>query len=174
MPIRPGQRLIQGLLVWAALATLPLIARAWLPALATPALLAWLGLGLAGALWALDDLRRLRARPTPAAERRLPAALAVGVAHTVTLLFDSRQAAPGEQWLVADHHPPDDPLTGLPRALAPAAGRDRTEVRYRYRPTRRGTVRFGNIELWLPSPRGLWQQCRRIAAERRVPVYPDF
>jgi len=174
MPIRPGQRLIQGLLVWAALATLPLIARAWLPALATPALLAWAGLGLAGALWALDDLRRLRTRPTPAAERRLPAALAVGVAHTVTLVLDSRQASAGEQWLVADLHPPDDPLTGLPKTLTPAAGHDHTEVRYRYRPTRRGTVTFGDIELWLPSPRRFWQGRRRIAAQRRIPVYPDF
>ncbi len=153
MPIRPGQRLIQGLLVWAALAVLPLVARTWLPDLAAPALLAWAALGLVGAAWALDDLRRLRARPTPAAERRLPAALAVGIAHTVTLTLDSRGTAPGEPWLVADHHPPDDPLTGLPRTLAPSTDHDRTEVRYRYRPTRRGTVRFGDIELWLPSPR---------------------
>ncbi|MEP5285174.1 MAG: DUF58 domain-containing protein, partial [Alloalcanivorax venustensis] len=158
MPIRPGQRLIQGLLGWALLSLAPLVARAWLPELAAPALLAWAGLGLAGALWALDDLRRLRARPTPAAERRLPAALAVGIAHTVTLVLDSRQAVAGEHWLVADHHPPDDPLTGLPRTLAPSTGHDHTEVRYRYRPTRRGTVRFGDIELWLPSPRSLWQQ----------------
>ena len=174
MSIRPGQRLIQGLLGWAALAILPLVARVGLPELAAPALLAWAALGLVGAAWALDDLRRLRARPTPAAERRLPAALAVGIAHTVTLLLDSRGAVAGEPWLVADHHPPDDPLTGLPRTLVPAVDHDRTEVTYRYRPTRRGTVRFGDIELWLPSPRGLWQQRRRIAAERRVPVYPDF
>ena len=39
MPIRPGQRLIQGLLVWAALAVLPLVARAWLPELAAEPLL---------------------------------------------------------------------------------------------------------------------------------------
>ena len=53
MPIRPGQRLIQGLLGWALLSIAPLAARVWLPELAAPALLAWLGLGLAGALWAL-------------------------------------------------------------------------------------------------------------------------
>ncbi|MCH9783973.1 MAG: DUF58 domain-containing protein, partial [Gammaproteobacteria bacterium] len=70
MRIRPGQRLIQVLLVWAALAVLPLVARVGLPELAAPALLAWAALGLVGAAWALDDLRRLRARPTPAAERR--------------------------------------------------------------------------------------------------------
>ena len=55
MRIRPGQRLIQVLLVWAALAVLPLAARVWLPELAAPALLAWAALGLVGAAWALDE-----------------------------------------------------------------------------------------------------------------------
>ena len=72
MSIRPGQRLIQGLLGWAALAILPLVARVGLPELAAPALLAWAALGLVGAAWALDDLRRLRARPTPAAAGARP------------------------------------------------------------------------------------------------------
>ena len=34
MPIRPGQRLIQGLLGWALLSIAPLAARVWLPELA--------------------------------------------------------------------------------------------------------------------------------------------
>ena len=55
MSIRPGQRLIQGLLGWAALAILPLVARVGLPELAAPALLAWAALGLVGAAWALDE-----------------------------------------------------------------------------------------------------------------------
>ncbi|MBU58598.1 MAG: hypothetical protein CL543_06935, partial [Alcanivorax sp.] len=60
MPVRPGARLIQALLGWAALGALPLLARAWAPALAMPVLLAWALLGALLAFWALDDLRRLR------------------------------------------------------------------------------------------------------------------
>ena len=63
MPVRPGARLIQTLLGWAALGALPLLARAWAPALAMPVLLAWALLGALLAFWALDDLRRLRRRP---------------------------------------------------------------------------------------------------------------
>ena len=77
MPIRPGQRLIQGLLGWALLSIAPLAARVWLPELAAPALLAWLGLGLAGALWALAEApeqRLWRELVNPARRRLEPAA----------------------------------------------------------------------------------------------------
>lgn len=172
MPVRPGARLIQTLLGWAALGALPLLARAWAPALAMPVLLAWALLGALLAFWALDDLRRLRRRPTPRAERRLPAALAVGVPHTVTLTLDTGGVA--ERWVVADPPPADDIDTGLPRTLTLTPGHERVAVTYPYRPSRRGPVTFGPIELWLPSPRRLWEGRRRIDAERRVPVYPDF
>ena len=101
MAIRPGRRLIQCLLAWAALGALPLVARAWLPELTLAALLAWLGAGLAGALWALNDARRLRARPMPIAERRLPAALSVGVAESGVLHLHGEGR--DEHWPVADH-----------------------------------------------------------------------
>ncbi|WP_232802330.1 DUF58 domain-containing protein [Alloalcanivorax mobilis] len=172
MAIRPGRRLIQCLLAWAALGALPLVARAWLPELTLAALLAWLGAGLAGALWALNDARRLRARPMPIAERRLPAALSVGVAESVVLHLHGQGR--DEHWLVADHHPADDPHTGLPVRVALAAGKPVTEVRYPYRPTRRGRVAFGDIELWRPSPGRLWEGRCQVPAARQVPVYPDF
>ncbi|MCH2557192.1 MAG: DUF58 domain-containing protein [Alcanivorax sp.] len=172
MSIRPGARLIQALLGWAALGALPLLARFWAVPLAAPLLLGWALLGGLLAVWALDDLLRLRRRPTPAASRRLPAALSVGVPQTVTLTLDT--GGVNERWLVADHHPDDDIHTGLPRTLDLVPGHRQVEIHYPYRPSRRGTVRFGPIELWLPSPRRLWESRRRIAADRAVPVYPDF
>lgn len=168
--MRPGRRLLRVALLWALLALAPLVARWWLPAWAGPALLVWLGTGLALLPWAADDALRLRRRPTPAGERRLPAALAVGVTHPVELRLDTGGAR--EDWEVADHHPSDDGATGLPKTVRTDG--DTLRLRYPYRPSRRGTADFGDIEIWLPSPRRLWQQRRRIAAARQLPVYPDF
>ena len=168
--MRPGSRLLLLLLCWAALSLLPVLAAAFASGWRDSALLIWVLAGLALALWAVLDARRLSARPAPAAERSLPAALSVGVPQTITLRLSGGR--PGEIWNLADHHPDDDSHTGLPREVTLAA--DITEVRYRYRPSRRGPVAFGDIEVWLPSPARLWQDRRRVAAARTVPVYPDF
>lgn len=170
--MRPGRRLIHLLLLWAALGLLPTLAAPLLPGITTGALLIWLGTGLLLALWGLLDWQRLIRTPTPRGERRLPGAFAVGISHPITVDLSTGSAA--GHWLFADHHPGDDPHTGLPRRVAFPGGKDRLRVRYSYRPSRRGTVTFGDIELWLPSPARLWEQRRTIAATRQVPVYPDF
>ncbi len=157
------------ILVVAALALLavPLV----LTGLPETAVRAWMLTALAPALVALVDLQRGLLRPRPSATRRTPDALAVHRPATVEILLDNRELA--GDFLLADHHPGDDPETGLPAQITRAEG-EQTRVRYRYCPSRRGTAAFGAIELWQPSPWRLWNLRRDIPATARLPVYPDF
>lgn len=166
----PARRLFlvaNGLLL---LALVPLLANLWLPAAKPATTLLWGALAAALVLAALiDALRAGRQRPT--LERRLPAAFAAGQPGSVRIRLDSA-SLPGE-CLLSDSHPGDDPHTGMPVRVTPAREAI-TEVRYSYRPARRGEADFGPVELWCPSPWGLWQARHRLGDATRVPVYPDF
>ncbi|PKM22524.1 MAG: DUF58 domain-containing protein [Gammaproteobacteria bacterium HGW-Gammaproteobacteria-14] len=117
------------------------------------------------------DMIMLWRRPTPQATRVLPAAFSVHQQHPVSLQFNNSGLP---NWFeIADHHPADDPNTGMPLTIhrQPASI---TEYVYRYRPSKRGKAHFGDIELWLPGPLALMLRRYRIAQESTIPVYPDF
>jgi uncharacterized protein (DUF58 family) len=155
-----------------ALATLGArAAGAPLPALAAAA-------GAAAALLlaatAVDLWRARRAwqRQPLQLNRRLPAALALGVPREVVLELDN----PGPRaWQLDLHDHPDGRLghEGLPLTLkiAPA-----TQLRARYRlvPHQRGAMQFAPAELRLNTPWGLAQLRRRAGGEALLRVYPDF
>ena len=72
-----------------------------------------------------------------------------------------------------DHHPPECTVEGLPRDLAIPAG-GWAEFHYRLRPTSRGDLHFGPIELRLHSPLTLWQRRIRVGEPSVLRVYPNF
>ena len=163
--MKPARRLLQLAALWAALA-LPLI---WLDSSALNAL--WWALGALVLCIALLDGWYLHRQPPPAARRLLPSALSVQQPHPVRIQVRSDSLPAGT--LLADHHPGDDPHTGLPCLLTPS-DQELTELTYTYRPSRRGPTRFGDLEFWLPGRLGLWQARKVVPATCNVPVYPDF
>lgn len=167
----PARRLFHLALIWALLGGAPLTARALMPALEEPLLIAWSLTGMALALLALVDLLRARLLPVPRAQRQLPAALSVLVRHNIRVHLRSEDLPARVR--VGDEHPGDDPDTGLP---ADVTRRESgfTTLSYPYRPRQRGRAHFGDILVWRPSPLGLWQLRQRIGAAADVPVYPDF
>lgn len=135
--------------------------------------LAALGIGaIVVALVALVDVARLRALPTPAVERDLPAIVPVGVERAVELRL--RNASPrGLRIDVHDQHPGDWPTLGLPRRVALPGGRT-LGLRYHVTPTARGLFAFDGCDLGLWSPLRLWRQRRRLALRQPLRVYPNF
>jgi len=105
-------------------------------------------------------------------QRRLPAALALGVQRTLAcaLVNDSPHA-----WRVAlfDHVDPELDIEGLPLLLTVPA-KTRTEVHYRIVPRRRGQVRFAPAELRVRSRGRSLELIRRVGIEQTLRVYPDF
>ena len=163
--MKPALRLLAAVALWALLAVpLPWLPSSWLAP--------WLALGLVLLALALLDGWRGWQRPAPGVERLLPEALSVQQPHQVRLRISGGRL-PG-RLLVADHHPGDDADTGLPRWIKTVTNSAITELTYSYRPGKRGPARFGDVELWLPSPLGLWQRRRWCPAQRNIPVYPDF
>ena len=105
-------------------------------------------------------------------QRRLPAALALGVQRTLAcaLVNDSPHA-----WRVAlfDHVDPELDFEGLPLTLVVPA-KTRTEVHYNIVPRRRGRVRFEPAELRVRSRGRSLELIRRVGVEQSLHVYPDF
>lgn len=162
----PDRRLLILVLLWSALAAAGVALRlpTWLVSI-------WLVVGTLLVTGSLLDLWLARRLPAPTGQRLLPAAFALRVPGEVTLRLDSRLLP--RQFLVADHHPGDDPKTGMP-TTARRAETGATELHYLYRPAQRGHADFGPLDIWRASPLGLWQIRQRIEASRRIPVYPDF
>ncbi len=133
---------------------------AWVIAAATLAIVA-----------VLDAFAGMRVA-VPAAARRVPASIALGV-HTEVALRIANRAARRLRCEVHDHHPATFESQGLPRCLDLKAGEWR-EIRYQVRPVARGEPRFGKTELRVRSPLQLWS-FRRMAGEgQAVRVYPNF
>ena len=132
----------------------------------------WLiGSGVAGAA-ALFDMLLLVLLPRQTAERRLPGSAALNVGLDVHLRLHNR-AATFLRCEVFDHHPPQSVVEGLPRALrVPARGW--AELTYRLRPTSRGNLRFGPVELRVDSPLRLWQRRVWLGEAGVLRVYPNF
>jgi uncharacterized protein (DUF58 family) len=132
----------------------------------------WLIVSGIAAAAALLDLVLLLLSPRPSAERRLPGSAALNVWLDVRLRLHN----PGATTLrveVFDHHPAEGTVEGLPRAAAlPARGW--AEMIYRLRPTARGNLRFGPVEMRLSSPLNLWQRRLRLDAAAVLRVYPNF
>ena len=132
---------------------------------------------LAGAalLWALIDVwRSVRAwRRAPLAwQRRLPAALALGVSHTV---HGSIVNEGGTAWHVKlfDRVDPTLAFDGLPRSVL-AAPLAKTELAYRVTPGRRGPVVFAPAELRVRTLGGSFEMRLRVGSEQHLRVYPNF
>lgn len=136
------------------------------------ALHAWLIGTAVLAVAILLDLLLLALLPVPTARRTLPGSAALNVGIDVHLRL-SNPGASRVHCKVYDHHPVECAAEGLPRGLrVPARGW--AEMSYRLRPTSRGNLEFGALELRLGSPLALWQRYRRAAEPMLLRVYPNF
>ena len=163
--MKPAPRLLLAVGLW-ALSAISLLFFS-----GSIASLLWWAAGAILAAFALLDLLHGWRRPAPSAERIVPNALSVQQPHAIKVRIPSAEL-PARATL-ADHHPGDDPLTGLPSLLTRAEN-ELTEFTYHYRPSRRGPVAFGDLEFWFPSQLGFWSLRKTCPAHCIVPVYPDF
>ena len=163
--MKPAPRLLIAVALW-ALSAISLLFFS-----GSIASLLWWAAGAILAAFALLDLLHGWRRPAPSAERIVPNALSVQQPHAIKVRIPSAEL-PARATL-ADHHPGDDPLTGLP-CLLTRAENELTEFTYHYRPSRRGPVAFGDLEFWFPSQLGFWSLRKTCPAHCIVPVYPDF
>lgn len=155
----------------AALAGAALVAGAPLPAVAAAAGAFALGFVAACALDLWRAHRAFQAAPVTL-QRRLPAALALGVARELHLVLSN----PGPwRWRVRLHDQPDPRLghAGLPLQLVlpPAA---QLRAAYTLQPSQRGTLRFAAAELRLLTPWKLFELRRAVGREQTLRVYPNF
>jgi uncharacterized protein (DUF58 family) len=133
---------------------------------------AWLAAATLMAAIALADAVLLLRLPSPAAARRVPASIALGVRTEVTLRL-ANPAARRLRFEVHDGHPASFEAQGLPRRLSLEPGQW-TELRYQVRPVARGETAFGQTQFRVFSPFALWQ-ARRLGGEgQAVRVYPNF
>ena len=132
----------------------------------------WILLSALIGIVALGDLlvaaRRLRIE----ARRTLPASAPLYVWIDVRLHLSNHDRM-SVSCQVFDHYPPECSLEGQPRDLAIPAG-GWAEFSYRLRPTSRGDLHFGPVELRLNSPLTLWQRRMRIGEPSLLRVYPNF
>jgi uncharacterized protein (DUF58 family) len=136
------------------------------------ALPAWLIASGILAIVAASDLLLLVLRPAPAGARQLPGSAALNVAIDVRIRLANRGGL-ATACEVYDHHPPESAVEGQPQAMVlPAHGW--AEVTYRLRPTSRGNLAFGTVELRAASPLKLWQRRMRTGEPATLRVYPNF
>jgi uncharacterized protein (DUF58 family) len=127
--------------------------------------------GLLCAFFARDAFA-LQRRPPLAVERILAPVLPLGVWHPVRLRFDNLQQQPAAL-TVFDHYFGAAECADLPQRLTVATG-GWAELTYRLRPLARGERTFALVQIWLDSPRGLWQRNDHLGEPTTVRVYPDF
>src|SRR6185436_13705277 len=133
---------------------------------------AWTALALLGLALALTDAALVTRIPSPAARRAVAGSLSLGVAQEVALRL-ANQGRATLKMAVHDHHPLALESELLPQRVVLAPGRW-AELTYRVRPVRRGDFRFGDVELRLASPLGLWEATRYVGTGNPVRVYPNF
>lgn len=105
-------------------------------------------------------------------EREPPRIFSVGRANLVRLHVISSAGHPLSVQ-VDDDCSPELVSEGLPTTVVvPATGH--RLLTYHVRPSRRGLYELGDHHLRWPTPLGLWQRQRRIAAHHPVRVYPDL
>jgi uncharacterized protein (DUF58 family) len=133
---------------------------------------AWILLSALIGIVALGDLVAAARRIRVEARRILPASAPLYVWIDVRLHVTNRDRI-RLSCLVFDHYPTECSLEGLPRDLdVPAGGW--AEFSYRLRPSSRGDLHFGPVELRLNSPIRLWQRRVRIGEPSLLRVYPNF
>jgi uncharacterized protein (DUF58 family) len=130
---------------------------------------------IAGLLWAVIDLVVSFAawyRAPLAWHRELPAAFALGVAHTVR---GSLVNEGGSAWRVQlfDGVDPTLGFEGLPRSVL-AAAHAKTGFGYRVTPHRRGPVVFAPAELRVRTRLGCFDMRFAAGTEQALRVYPNF
>src|SRR5690606_35365660 len=74
---------------------------------------------------------------------------------------------------ISDHYPDQFQVDDLPVSLRLAAG-ETMQLSYSATPRRRGDAEFGDIDVRLASPLGLWEYRQRFPHPQRVKVYPNF
>ena len=162
--VLPSPRLLAlaGLLAGAGIAA---------AALGSDALL-WPAAGALLGLVALLDLGAASRDAHPAASRRAFGSLALGVEREFELAIanNGRRAL---DVVAYDHHPATFRARGLPLRVRVPAGAV-AELAYVARPLARGEHVFGELELRVASPLGLWQRRLRAGEPWPVRVYPNF
>lgn len=105
-------------------------------------------------------------------QRRLPAAFAIGVPHTLTGSLVNEGA---RRWRVAlfDHVDSSLAFEGLPRTLTVPA-HSRVEVAYPITPRRRGPVHFAPADLRVRTVLGSFELLLRAGVDESRRVYPNF
>jgi uncharacterized protein (DUF58 family) len=153
-----------------AAALLALLAGAPLRAVGWGSIAALLGLLLAAAADLLHSVRAWRHAPVRM-QRRLPAALAIGVRRVIPLWLELDAG----KWrgTLYDHADPAMRTEGLPAPIRLHAG-TRLELEYAVTPRRRGDLRFEPADLRLRSRAGMWELCVRAGERQVLRTYPDF
>lgn len=130
---------------------------------------------LAVALSAIDIGCALRRRPQQV-ERELPARLAAGEEHLITVALQNPYAHP----LRVRYNEPIETaqranvcLSGLPCRLTIPAGH-RARFAYALRPISRGAFRLGTCELYVCGPLGLWEARHVHSLPQRSRVGPPL
>lgn len=167
----PGRRYAALWAAGAAVAAVALMAGAPQRAVGGAAAAWALALVLAGGIDLWRESSAWRRAPV-ALQRRLPAALAIGVERELPLLLQNA-ASHARRIALFDH--PDGRLghRGLPLQLTlePEAA---TEARYVLQPAQRGLMRFAPAELRVATPWRLFDVRRRVGPDESLRVYPDF
>jgi uncharacterized protein (DUF58 family) len=131
----------------------------------------WAGCAVLGGL-ALLDAVRVRSLDPPLGRRVVPGSLPVGVGYEVSVRL-ANSASRRLHVAVHDHYPAGAEAEGQPQHITIPA-RSWGEMRYRLRPVLRGELSFGQIEVRIDSPLGLWQKSHLAGEAQTVRVYPDF
>jgi len=170
-PLVPTRTTIVWLLAGAAGALLALLLGIPIVLVGGAAALWLLALLIAMAADALISRRAWRASSVQLT-RQLPAAFAIGVPSSVTVLL---QAAGTRTWQCRLYDGCDPLLasSGLPIELKITADK-RTETSYGVTPLRRGVVRFAPADVRVRSLLGLAELLETLDAEDMRRVYPDF
>jgi uncharacterized protein (DUF58 family) len=167
----PGQAAFYGLGVLAAGALLALLARVPEAVVGRATAVAFAAFAAAGLADYLLSVRAWR-RASPVMRRQLPAAFAIGVKRPVQVAIESQG---GEAWRCNLHDYSDPKLItdGMPVRLTVEGGK-RVEVAYTVVPTVRGEIRFAPADVRVRSRWGFWDLLKRIGADERRRVFPDF
>jgi uncharacterized protein (DUF58 family) len=137
-----------------------------------PALTHWaLGVDLVLFLVALLDLLTLPRRHQLQVERHGPRALSVGIPNAFALHLQNRGRRP-LLVQVTESFPASMELEGLPVSFW-IKGRDRSQLKYKVLPHRRGAFDLGRTYLQIASLLGLWRRHLRLSLPQRVKVFPD-
>jgi uncharacterized protein (DUF58 family) len=124
------------------------------------------------ALVAAADIVLLALLPKPTAVRRLPGSAALNVTIDVPIRLANGGALPAS-CEVYDHSPAECTIEGQPQSLV-LPPRGWAQLTYRLRPTSRGNLQFGQVELRVASPLRLWQRRVRAGEPATLRVYPNF